>query len=394
MRESWRMTSWACYLSYMVQAVVNTLPTLLYAAFRSAYGLSVAQLGLLAVLNFGFQVVIDLSSAPIAAKLGYRNTMRFGHVCVILGLSSLALLPRLIGFPGIVLSMMLDGLGGGVVDVLASPIIQAMPDEKEKSGALTVLFGFYAWGTVCCVVVTNVLLKAFAGNWHLVPLCWLVLPAVCLALFARCPIAPLIRDGERGMRVGELLRSPVFLLLAVMMGVASSAEFGISQWSSYFAEVGLGVDKVTGDLLGPCLFFLLMALVRMTLGRRRHIPVRRWLVVSSLLCFAGYLVCVFCPVGWISLLGCASCGAWTALYWPGTIAMAGLFLPLGGTTMYAILAFCGDLGCAVGPEAISLLSHGGDLHRGILYASAFPLAMAVLAFLLPWVARRGGRRQL
>lgn len=393
MAESYRTTTWACYLSYVVQSVVNTLPPLLFVTFQHLYGLTVAQLGLLVVLNFGSQVVIDLLSAPIADHFGYRTTMVFGHLCALAGLVLMAILPQVIGFLGIVLAMIPNALGGGIVEVLVSPIVEAIPDEKAKSGALTMLFGFYSWGTVLTVLGTTALYHYLGiARWYWISLCWIFLPLLCIALFFHCPIAPLIKEGEQGMTGMELARKPVFLVLFAMMGIASCAEFGISQWASYFAETGLGVSKTMGDVLGPCLFFLLMGLVRMTLGRRGDIPVRKAIILGSLCCFVGYLLTVFSPYPMVSLLGCAACGAATALFWPGTFSLAGELLPLGGTTMYSLMAFSGDLGCAIGPEFISLFSWGGDIRHGLLLASLFPLVMALLCALLPLAAGNTGSR--
>lgn len=379
MAASWKRTTWACYLSYVVQAVVNTLPTLLFVTFQELYGLSVARLGLLIVLNFTIQVMIDLLSTPISGKWGYRGTMFFGHGCALVGLLLMSVLPPLLGFWGIVPPMVLCAIGGGIVEVLVSPIVQAIPDERAKSGALAMLFSFYGWGTVLTVVGTTALYHfTGASHWALIPLCWTFLPVICLVLFHGAPIAPLIKEGEKGMSLSQLGKTPVFIVLVGMMGISSCAEFGISQWASYFAETGLGVSKELGDLLGPCLFFLLMALVRCLLGGRGDLPVGALILGGSLLCFAGYLVTIFAPWPVIALLGCAVCGAACAFFWPGTFALAGEALPLGGTTMYSLMAFSGDLGCAIGPEVISCFSPNGDLHAGLLVASLFPLLLAAL----------------
>ena len=200
MAESYRTTTWACYLSYVVQSVVNTLPPLLFVTFQQSYGLTVAQLGLLVVLNFGSQVVIDLLAAPIADHYGYRATMLFGHGCALGGLVLMALLPQLVGFWGILVAMVFNALGGGIVEVLVSPIVEAIPDEKAKSGALAMLFGFYSWGTVLTVVGTTVLFSVLgAARWYWISLCWIFLSMCCIALFLHCPIAPLIKEGETGL---------------------------------------------------------------------------------------------------------------------------------------------------------------------------------------------------
>ena len=49
---------------------------------------------------------------------------------------------------------------------------------------------------------------------------------------------------------------------------AGASELTMSQWSSLFAEMGLGVPKVVGDLVGPALFAFFMVVGRTIYGLR------------------------------------------------------------------------------------------------------------------------------
>lgn len=396
MRDDYHRTTWACYLSYMVQAVVNNLPPLLFLTFQKKYGISLGQLGLLIVLNFGVQISVDLLAGKLAEKWGYRATMIFGHVCAAVGLLCMGLLPSRFGLYGLIIAMVLDSVGGGVVEVLVSPIVQAIPDDSAKNGALSMLHSFYCWGTVAVILVTTVL-YGFVGldGWHLIPYVWIVLPLLCIIFFSKCPIAPLIKAGEKGMTTKELLHSPLFWVLALMMSAASCSELSMSQWASYFAESGLGVSKQFGDLLGPCLFAFLMGLVRFFYGKHGgRISLLRLISASSVVCLLGYLLASLARSPILALFGCAICGPAVALFWPGTFSLASDHLPLGGTRMFALLAFFGDAGCAIGPEVVSLVSQGsGDLRSGLLLSSVFPVCMGILTLALPVISRRDSSRR-
>ena len=63
--------------------------------------------------------------------------------------------------------------------------------------------------------------------------------------------------------------------------------------------------------------------------------------------------------------------------WPGTFSKASATLPKGGTTLFALLALGGDIGCSGGPTLVGLISsHAGDnLKAGILAAIIFPILL-------------------
>ena len=171
----------------------------------------------------------------------------------------------------------------------------------------------------------------------------------------------------------------------------------MSQWSSFFAE-GLGVPKLMGDLLGPGLFALYMALGRVIYGIwGSRIPLRKALIISSFLCILSYLVTVFSPSPLLSLISCSFTGITVSLMWPGTFSLSSAKFPKGGTLMFGILAICGDIGCSIGPWITGMISdyivnndvffalrsyQYPDIEQialciGLLAAAVFPLMMLI-----------------
>ena len=182
------------------------------------------------------------------------------------------------------------------------------------------------------------------------------------------------------MPMRRLLSSRVFWLLFVLMICSGASEQGMSQWSSYFAESGLGVSKTLGDLLGPCAFAFTMGLARLIYGLYgTKINLHGALYASSALCVASYLISVFAPWPVLSLVGCALCGLSVGMMWPGTFSTAAEANPQGSTAMFALLALAGDLGCAGGPTLVGFVSGaaGGELKAGLLCAIVFPIALVI-----------------
>lgn len=376
----YRTTTKACYLAYIVQAAVNNLPTLLFVTFQREYGISMKALGSLIVLNFGFQLVVDLFSPFLTRHIGYRKTILLGLGAASLGFIAFALLPPLLGFPGLIPAFLLLAMGGGVVEVLISPVIEAIPESSVKNSAMTALHAFYCWGTVAVILITTFCLGIFPSYaWPVTALIWAIVPALTFALFLKAPIGKITGDGKNGYTTKELFGKPIFYFFIIMMVAAASSELAMSQWASYFVETGLGISKQAGDLLGPCSFAFFMGCVRHYQGKRKMISVERTIALSSLICMGGYALTVFSPYPMLSLVGLSIVGMSIALFWPGTFTLGNAYFPLGGTRLFALLAFFGDAGSALGPEVVSLCA---DIRTGLALAMVFPCVMGLASLLL------------
>ena len=378
-----RHTLYASYLGYITQAIINNLPALLFVSFQRDFGISLEMISLLISLNFGTQILVDFLAAKLVDRIGYRPCIVAAHVFSALGLISLSLLPYALPVPftGILIAVIFNAVGGGIIEVLVSPIVESLPGD-EKASAMSLLHSFYCWGHMG-VVLLSTLYFALAGasRWQALALLWAVLPALNAILFAAVPLDVSSVQGE-SMPLGRLLRSRIFWLLFLLMICSGASEQGMSQWSSLFAETGLRVSKTMGDLLGPCAFAALMGLSRLFYGiQGSKINLRAALRASSFLCVASYLIAAFAPHPVLSLIGCALCGLSVGLMWPGTFSLATQTYPQGGTAMFALLALAGDVGCASGPALVGLAASaaGGLLKAGLLCAIVFP---ALLLFAL------------
>ena len=93
---------------------------------------------------------------------------------------------------------------------------------------------------------------------------------------------------------------------------------------------------------------------------------------SCILCILSYLCISILPFPALNLLGCALCGFSVGIMWPGLFSTASVSIPRGGTTMFALLALAGDLGCSGG--LVSSYA-GGSLKTGIFAAIIFPAVL-------------------
>ena len=376
----------ACYFGYISQAIINNLLPLLFVTLQGQFNLSVTQIGFMVTFNFFMQLLVDLLAAKYADRVGYRACMVIAHAACAIGLAGFAIFPFILPRPylGLLLSISIYAIGGGLTEVLVSPIVQALP-LKRKESVISILHSFYCWGHAGVVLLTT-LFFSLAGteNWRIVCLLWAIVPAANIIMCLICPICKLVEEEEQ-LPFRTLFTSKLFWILIIMMLCAGAAEHSMVQWSSFFAEKGLQVNKALGDLLGPCMFAILMGITRAVYGAfGDRFPLQKVLIVTSIVCICSYFVAVFSPIPIISLIGCGFCGISVGLMWPGTFNLSAKYCVKGGTAMFALLALAGDLGCSVGPSIVSAVATAfdGELKFGLLAATVFPLILALGVFAL------------
>lgn len=383
MKFTYKNTLISCYICFFIQSIVNNFSPLLFVTFSREFNISLDQITLLVGFNFTVQMLVDILGAGFADKIGYRRGIIIAHIFSVVGIAGLGILPNIMpSFAGIMLATVFCALGSGFIEVLASPIVEALPTD-EKSSAMSLLHSFYCWGHIA-IVLLSTLFFTLAGteNWRILAFIWALVPLFNCISFIFVPINS-YSEGRETVSIGKLFKIFDFRFFLLLMICAGAAEQSIAQWASLFAETGLGVSKTIGDLLGPCLFGLMMALSRTFYGIvGAKLNLERVLTICSIGMAFGYILTFFAPLPAISLLGCAVIGLFVGIFWPGTLSLATRKLPQGGTSMFAILALAGDVGCAGGPGLIGLVSGriSGELSMkiGILSAVIFPVAAFVI----------------
>lgn len=382
MEKGYNKTLYACFLGYVVQAIVNNFVPLLFLTFHSSYGIPMTQITLLITFNFGLQLLVDMMSVAFIDKIGYRASMMIAHFCAMTGLVCLTILPRICGnaFVGLLISVAIYAVGGGLLEVLVSPVVEACP-TKNKEKAMSLLHSFYCWGHVAVVLVSTAFFQLFGiKNWKIMACIWAVFPLVNMIFFTKVPIASLTDEGDKGLTIGQLFHKKTFWVLMLMMICAGASEQAVSQWASTLAETGLGVSKTVGDLAGPMLFAILMGSARAFYGKfGERIDLDLFMTGSSILCITSYLCISLVPSPVVGFLGCALCGLSVGIMWPGVFSKAAASVVKGGTAMFALLALAGDVGCALGPTVVGVVSDvlGNNLKTGILAGVVFPILLLI-----------------
>ena len=392
-KPTYQNTIAACFTGYVVQAIVNNFAPLLFLTFQKSYGISLARITALVTINFGVQLAMDLASALFVDRIGYRTSMLLAHGMSAGGLLLLTILPGLTAdpFTGLLIAVVIYALGGGLLEVLVSPIMEACPTQNKEK-AMSLLHSFYCWGHVAVVALSTIFFTVFGiANWKILARLWALIPLLNFLAFTRVPLAPVVPEGEQGLTIAQLAGKKVFWVFMLLMLCAGASEQAVSQWASILAEKGLGVTKTIGDLAGPMFFAAMMGVSRVFYGKYGdRIDLRRFMAASGALCAVSYLVISLAPWPAVSLLGCGLCGLSVGILWPGTFSMACASLRGGGTAMFALFALAGDIGCSGGPLLVGTVSglFGDRLKAGILAALIFPALLFVGLALLRRAAEK------
>lgn len=185
MNTNYKKTMYACFIGYIVQAIVNNFVPLLFVTFQNSYKISLSQVTALITVNFIIQLLTDMLSAGFIDKIGYRVSAITAHIFAATGLILLTILPEILpdSFLGIIISVIVYAVGGGLLEVLVSPIIEACP-TKNKEKAMSLLHSFYCWGHMGVILISTAFFYFFdVTNWRILTLIWAVIPIANIFLF-------------------------------------------------------------------------------------------------------------------------------------------------------------------------------------------------------------------
>lgn len=386
MKSKYQKTLIACYLGFITQAITANFAPLLFLTFHRTYQISLGRIAFISTAFFFTQLLVDLFCAKYVDRIGYRRSVIASEVFSASGLIGLAFLPSLLPDPyvGILISVIIYAMGSGLIEVLVSPIVEACPFDNKES-VMSLLHSFYCWGSVGVILLSTIFFAIFGiENWRILSCIWALIPLYNTFNFISCPIESLTEEGE-GLSIRQLCHIPIFWIALVLMVCAGASEISMAQWVSAYVESALGISKSIGDIIGPCLFAVMMGTSRSFYGKYgEKIDLMKFMIGSGALCLVCYLLSALAPLPFLNLVGCAVCGFSVGIMWPGTISIASKKIPLGGTAMFALLAMAGDLGGSVGPGIVGFVTQNANdnLKVGMLAGCVFPTVLVLSVLLL------------
>ena len=385
-KKPYRKTILASFIGFVSQSIIVNFAPLLFLTFQSTYSIPIEEITLLVMVNFITQLITDLLASKYAKKIGYRFCLVISHILCGAGLIIMTVLPEMMDpFAALIISTSIYAVGGGLLEVLLNPVLDACPIEN-KSGIMSLMHSFYCWGVVGVVILSTAFFSIFGiHNWKILSCLWAVIPLMNAVFLTRVPIYPIAEETKDRANYKELFSQRVFWVIMIIMICSGAAEITVSQWASTFVEKEFSLPKTTGDLIGVCGFSLFMGIARLLYAKQSEkIHIKSAMIVSALLCIISYLIIGLSDTSVSGLIGCILCGLSVGVFWPGTISMASERVKAGGTTMFALCALSGDLGCTTGPALAGFMTGvmGGNMRLGILCSVVFPILMLIGLVLL------------
>lgn len=380
---TYKTTQKCCYLGYVIQAIsINFLP-LLFVMLQNTYNLSYALIGTLVAVNFLTQLCVDIFSVFFLDKIGYRKSAVISQFCCMAGFVLITILPEIMSpYLGLCIGVMLYSIGAGLIEVVINPIVAGLPEECDGNFVLT--HSFYSWGQLSVVLLTTLALRILGEtSWKLIAWLWAILPFVNGIIFLKTPVSQPLPEKKRA-KVSSLFKNKSFIAVLILMICAGGSELAMAQWASTFAQKALGIDKILGDLLGPCLFAFFMGIGRVMYGiMESKMDFKKISILSCVLCAVCYLSAAISKNPIISLAGCSLCGFAISTLWPGTVELATRKIPDGGGAMYSTVAIFGDIGCSVAPFLTGLVASmtvlgENALRAGMLINIIYPIAFILI----------------
>lgn len=359
MRPSYTRLKFACYTTNLSMSVVANLPPLLFLTFRSGYGVSYSLLGLLVLINFSTQLVVDLIFSFFSHRFHIPTVVKLTPAIAIVGLLIYALMPLLFptaAYLWLVIGTVIFSAAAGLCEVLISPVIAAIP-AKNPEREMSKLHSIYAWGAVGVVILSTLHLLLLDGeNWHWLALGYVAIPLTSLCLFLGAEIPPMETPKKTSGALQLLKNRGVWLCVAAIF-LGGAAECTMAQWSSGYLERAMEIPKIWGDMFGVALFSVMLALGR-SLYARYGANLTRLLFLSAIGAAVCYLTAAVTTIPLIGLVACALTGLCTSMMWPGSLVVASDRYPAGGVFIYAMMAAGGDLGASVVPQLVGSITDG------------------------------------
>jgi len=400
--KKYKVTKTACYMTNISMAIVGNLSPLLFLTFNRQYGISFTLLGLLVLINFCTQLSIDLIFSFFSHKFNIEKTVRMTPIITVVGLLIFSVMPTLYpnqAYLWLAVGTVIFSVSGGLVEVLISPIIAAIPAENPDH-EMSKLHSIYAWGVVGVVIFSTVFLAVFGHeSWNYLSLILACIPLTASLLFIKAEMPAMTAD-EKTEKVSRLIRNPVMLLCVACIFFGGASECTMAQWCSGYVENVFGMNKVLGDVFGVAMFAVMLGF-----GRTLYSKIGKHIHKTLLMCGLGATVCygvaALSGISVIGLVACAVTGFCTSMLWPGSLIAVQDRIPNGGVAMFALMAAGGDLGASIGPqmvgavtdyaavdpflislgERLGITSEQMGMKAGMLIATVFPI-MTVLCVLL------------
>ena len=356
-KSAYKRTKYACYYTYLAMSSVFSLPPLLFATFRELYGISYTLLGTLVLINFCTQLCVDLIFSFFSKYFNIHKTIRAMPLLTAAGLCTYALIPMMFpacAYIGLVAGTVLFSVSAGLAEVLVSPTVAALPSDTPDKD-MSMLHSLYGYGLVGVVLISTICLELIGKEyWMYLTFFWAVLPVIASVMLMKSQLPDMNVEHSKTEKSGSKYRTVGLILCMMCIFLGACAENTMSNWISLYTEKVLHMPKIWGDILGMCLFAVLLAVTRTAYAKYGK-NIFRVLCISMAGSVICYMLIAVSLNDIFSLTACVALGVFTSMLWPGTLILMEERVPMVGVAAYALMASGGDMGASVAPQTLGII---------------------------------------
>jgi len=190
-------------------------------------------------------IIGTLIFGPVVDRFGYKNLLIVGSVIALLGVQGLVHLAQFNEMWMLYVSILLVGIGGGILNGETNVLVAEIYDDKTRGGKLGILGAFFCIGALTWTLMVHVM-----GDFRL-PLN--IISAIKVAFvvfycFIQFPQAKPQSGGASFKDVIGLLKYPALILFAFVLFFQSGLEAITNTFTPSFLEETKGMGDIALSL--------------------------------------------------------------------------------------------------------------------------------------------------
>lgn len=374
--------SWGGFMVFSTSSVITPI---CLPAIMATLSTTLSEGGGMETARTGIMLTVLILSGILARRWGKKVFLAGGQFLLAVGLLMASMAEQYLTLTA---SLMMMGIGGGVMEALISPLVVDLhPDDSGTY--MNVTHAFYPVGVVVSALLFGELLT-LGVSWR-----WLyritAAEAFVIALLFTIFHFPKPADGDHstGGMIGRILRLPGFWLFAVAIFLGAGVESAFTFWStSYVAAYLKNVPRA--GAFAVVIFAAMMALGRLLMARlSTRVSLKALMGGSALLGLAVSAVIPYASNLWLFYALLAVAGLAAACFWPTILAEAAACLNVDATLLFVMLSCAGIAGFGFAPWLLGLIGDQSGLKAAFAAMPVFFIILLV-ALVFEWRMGKGG----
>lgn len=364
----------AAYLGMLIFGIVmislGTLTTFIIDQFHAP----VTQVAsLMMILPFG-TLLGSLIFGPIIDRYGYKSLL---VICILLIAGGILGIATLTNFRLVQLAIFIIGFGGGIINGGTNALVADI-SGVEKGAKLSLLGAFFGIGAFGFPLLVGFLVNYFSYQSIIKAVGLLIL--LTTGLFA-CIQFPAPKQKAKGAGFSELkiLKSPILLLIGIILFFESGMEGIASNWTALYLTKERGLETDTA-LYALSFIILGLTAMRLILGfTLKYIRDHIILYVCFGLILVGALLVLINTKYIIVIAGLTILGAGFGAIFPILLGYLGNLFSEASGTAFSFVFSMALIGNMIINAGVGQITHNGNFHY-YLFVLLICLLLQVLTF--------------